>query len=166
MTTPSGRRGLRRRARRRQPRRRLRARQSAVACAARASSERFRDVRPMLATREEEAFGIAAGLYLGGAPADRDAAVERPRQLAERAHVAAAAVPDSGADRRQHARRRRRVERRAGADGPRGAGDLRRDRRAARDRRTRPRRAAETVRARRHDRVRHAHAGRCLLPRR
>src|SRR5258707_8776772 len=27
---------------------------------------RFRDVRLMLATREEEAFGIAAGLYLGG----------------------------------------------------------------------------------------------------
>jgi sulfopyruvate decarboxylase subunit alpha len=26
----------------------------------------FRDVRLMLATREEEAFGIAAGLYLGG----------------------------------------------------------------------------------------------------
>ena len=29
-------------------------------------SERFRDVRLVLATREEEAFGIAAGLYLGG----------------------------------------------------------------------------------------------------
>jgi sulfopyruvate decarboxylase subunit alpha len=28
--------------------------------------ERFRDVRLLLATREEEAFGIAAGLYLGG----------------------------------------------------------------------------------------------------
>jgi sulfopyruvate decarboxylase alpha subunit len=28
--------------------------------------ERFRDVRLVLATREEEAFGIAAGLYLGG----------------------------------------------------------------------------------------------------
>ena len=28
--------------------------------------ERFRDVRAVLATREEEAFGIAAGLYLGG----------------------------------------------------------------------------------------------------
>jgi len=27
---------------------------------------RYRDVRLMLATREEEAFGIAAGLYLGG----------------------------------------------------------------------------------------------------
>ena len=27
---------------------------------------RFRDVRLLLATREEEAFGIAAGLYLGG----------------------------------------------------------------------------------------------------
>ena len=27
---------------------------------------RFRDVRLMLATREEEAFGMAAGLYLGG----------------------------------------------------------------------------------------------------
>jgi sulfopyruvate decarboxylase subunit alpha len=27
---------------------------------------RFRDVRLVLATREEEAFGIAAGLYLGG----------------------------------------------------------------------------------------------------
>src|SRR5205807_3871256 len=27
---------------------------------------RFRDVRLILATREEEAFGIAAGLYLGG----------------------------------------------------------------------------------------------------
>jgi sulfopyruvate decarboxylase TPP-binding subunit len=26
----------------------------------------FRDVRLVLATREEEAFGIAAGLYLGG----------------------------------------------------------------------------------------------------
>jgi sulfopyruvate decarboxylase subunit alpha len=29
--------------------------------------ERFRDVATTLATREEEAFGIAAGLYLGGA---------------------------------------------------------------------------------------------------
>lgn len=29
---------------------------------------RFRDVRLVLATREEEAFGIAAGLYLGGRP--------------------------------------------------------------------------------------------------
>jgi sulfopyruvate decarboxylase subunit alpha len=28
--------------------------------------DRFRDLRPVLATREEEAFGIAAGLYLGG----------------------------------------------------------------------------------------------------
>jgi sulfopyruvate decarboxylase subunit alpha len=28
--------------------------------------ERFADVRLLLATREEEAFGIAAGLYLGG----------------------------------------------------------------------------------------------------
>jgi sulfopyruvate decarboxylase subunit alpha len=28
--------------------------------------DRFRDVRLVLATREEEAFGIAAGLYLGG----------------------------------------------------------------------------------------------------
>jgi sulfopyruvate decarboxylase subunit alpha len=28
--------------------------------------ERFADVRMVLATREEEAFGIAAGLYLGG----------------------------------------------------------------------------------------------------
>ena len=28
--------------------------------------ERYRDIRLMLATREEEAFGIAAGLYLGG----------------------------------------------------------------------------------------------------
>jgi len=27
---------------------------------------RYRDIRLMLATREEEAFGIAAGLYLGG----------------------------------------------------------------------------------------------------
>ena len=32
----------------------------------RAFEERFRDVRLLLATREEEAFGIAAGLYLGG----------------------------------------------------------------------------------------------------
>ena len=53
--------------------------------------------------------------------ADGDAAVERPRQLAQRADVAARAVSDSGADRDQHARRRGRVERRAGADGPRGA---------------------------------------------
>src|SRR3954463_10111342 len=29
--------------------------------------DRFSDVRLILATREEEAFGIAAGLYLGGA---------------------------------------------------------------------------------------------------
>ena len=29
--------------------------------------EEYRDVRTMTATREEEAFGIAAGLYLGGA---------------------------------------------------------------------------------------------------
>jgi sulfopyruvate decarboxylase alpha subunit len=29
-------------------------------------ADRFRDVRLLLATREEEAFGIAAGLYLGG----------------------------------------------------------------------------------------------------
>ena len=28
--------------------------------------DRFRDIRLLLATREEEAFGIAAGLYLGG----------------------------------------------------------------------------------------------------
>jgi sulfopyruvate decarboxylase subunit alpha len=28
--------------------------------------ERYRDIRLMIATREEEAFGIAAGLYLGG----------------------------------------------------------------------------------------------------
>jgi sulfopyruvate decarboxylase subunit alpha len=28
--------------------------------------DRYRDVRLLLATREEEAFGIAAGLYLGG----------------------------------------------------------------------------------------------------
>ena len=28
--------------------------------------QQFRDVRVLLATREEEAFGIAAGLYLGG----------------------------------------------------------------------------------------------------
>jgi sulfopyruvate decarboxylase subunit alpha len=32
----------------------------------RAFEESFRDVRLLLATREEEAFGIAAGLYLGG----------------------------------------------------------------------------------------------------
>jgi sulfopyruvate decarboxylase subunit alpha len=31
-----------------------------------AFEEGFRDVRLLLATREEEAFGIAAGLYLGG----------------------------------------------------------------------------------------------------
>jgi sulfopyruvate decarboxylase subunit alpha len=31
-----------------------------------AFEEQFRDVRLILATREEEAFGIAAGLYLGG----------------------------------------------------------------------------------------------------
>ena len=30
-------------------------------------ADRFPDVRTILATREEEAFGIAAGLYLGGA---------------------------------------------------------------------------------------------------
>ena len=30
-------------------------------------AESFRDVRTVIATREEEAFGIAAGLYLGGA---------------------------------------------------------------------------------------------------
>jgi len=29
-------------------------------------NERYRDVRTTLATREEEAFGIAAGVYLGG----------------------------------------------------------------------------------------------------
>jgi sulfopyruvate decarboxylase subunit alpha len=29
-------------------------------------AQRYRDVRLLLATREEEAFGIAAGLYLGG----------------------------------------------------------------------------------------------------
>jgi sulfopyruvate decarboxylase subunit alpha len=33
----------------------------------RAFGDRFPDIRPTLATREEEAFGIAAGLYLGGA---------------------------------------------------------------------------------------------------
>jgi sulfopyruvate decarboxylase subunit alpha len=33
----------------------------------RAASEDFRDIRSIIATREEEAFGIAAGLYLGGA---------------------------------------------------------------------------------------------------
>jgi len=32
----------------------------------RAFGQQFRDVRLVLATREEEAFGIAAGLYLGG----------------------------------------------------------------------------------------------------
>jgi sulfopyruvate decarboxylase subunit alpha len=32
----------------------------------RAFEQQFRDVRLLLATREEEAFGIAAGLYLGG----------------------------------------------------------------------------------------------------
>src|SRR3954470_20412084 len=32
----------------------------------RAFDERYSDVRLVLATREEEAFGIAAGLYLGG----------------------------------------------------------------------------------------------------
>lgn len=32
----------------------------------RAFGQQFRDVRLLLATREEEAFGIAAGLYLGG----------------------------------------------------------------------------------------------------
>ena len=32
----------------------------------RAFEQQFRDVRLILATREEEAFGIAAGLYLGG----------------------------------------------------------------------------------------------------
>jgi sulfopyruvate decarboxylase subunit alpha len=31
-----------------------------------AFEQQFRDVRTLLATREEEAFGIAAGLYLGG----------------------------------------------------------------------------------------------------
>ena len=34
----------------------------------RAFDERYPDVRLILATREEEAFGIAAGLYLGGRP--------------------------------------------------------------------------------------------------
>jgi sulfopyruvate decarboxylase TPP-binding subunit len=28
--------------------------------------DRFQDIRLVLATREEEAFGIAAGLYVGG----------------------------------------------------------------------------------------------------
>jgi sulfopyruvate decarboxylase subunit alpha len=32
----------------------------------RAFEQQYRDVRTLLATREEEAFGIAAGLYLGG----------------------------------------------------------------------------------------------------
>ena len=58
----------------------------------------------------------------GRPAADGDAAVERPRQLAQRDHVAATAVSDSGPDGRQHAGRRRRVECRAGADGPRRCG--------------------------------------------
>src|SRR5579862_2244787 len=33
----------------------------------RALRDRYADVRTTIATREEEAFGIAAGLYLGGA---------------------------------------------------------------------------------------------------
>ncbi len=60
-------------------------------------AERFSDVRLILATREEEAFGIAAGLYLAGAPSSVDVSVERPRQLAERDHLALLAVSDPGA---------------------------------------------------------------------
>ena len=64
---PLGRRRLRRPPRRRQPARRLRAGQSAVARAARARRAISATSATTLATREEEAFGIAAGLYLGGA---------------------------------------------------------------------------------------------------
>ena len=132
----------------------------------RISARDYPDITTTLATREEEAFGIAAGAVSRRRTADGDAAVERARQLAERADVAAAALPDSRADGHQHARRRRRVERRAGADGPgRRAPILRRDRRAARNASTAPTRTPEIVRRVGQTAFGTRLPGVCLLPR-
>ncbi len=97
--------------------------------------ERYRDIRLQLATREEEAFGIAAGLYLGGRlptvmlqssglgnSLNALTSLLLPYQIP--VLIIVSMRGDAG-----------RVERGAGADGARGALDLRGDRRAARDRR-------------------------------
>jgi sulfopyruvate decarboxylase TPP-binding subunit len=67
--------------------------------------EQYADVVTTIATREEEAFGIAAGLYLGGHRPTVMLQSSGPGQFAECADVAAGAVSDSRADRDQHARR-------------------------------------------------------------
>src|SRR3954468_22101166 len=127
-----GRRRLCGAARRRQPPRGLRAGQSAVARAACA--------RSAVSGRQNHGGDARRGsvrhrrrVVPRRRATDGDAAVERPRQLAQRADVAARPVQDPGAGDHQHARRRRGVERRAGADGTRRAADLRRHRGPARD---------------------------------
>jgi hypothetical protein len=142
----------------RMSRRRLRARQPVVARAA-----RLRDAVRRRAARARDARRGSVrdcGRSVSGRPqADRPAAVERSRQFAERDHLAARAISDSGVDDRQHARRRRRVEQRADADGPRGPRHPGRDRHRACDGgrgwrgRYRPARRRERVRVVRQPRV-------------
>ena len=83
-----------------------------------------RTSRPTIATREEEAFGIAAGLYLGGA---RPTVMLQSSGLGNSLNALtslARAVSDSGAGDHQHARRRQRMERGTDDDGPRPRDDL------------------------------------------
>ena len=85
--------------------------------------ERLPDVRLVLATREEEAFGIAAGLFLGG---KRPTVMLQSSGLGNSLNALTSLlipyrIPVLLV--RQHARRSRRMERRAGADGARGAVD-------------------------------------------
>ena len=84
----------------------------------------YPDVSTMIATREEEAFGIAAGMYLGGA---RPTVMLQSSGLGNSLNALTSllhSVPDSNAHHRQHARRRRRMECRTSADGPCGRAHL------------------------------------------
>ena len=127
---------------------------------------RYSDVRLMLATREEEAFGIAAGLYLGGR---RPTVMLQSSGLGNSLNaigIAGDSVSDPDADRRQHAGRCRRMEFRAGADGQGGAADLRRVRRSRTWSSIAAEHAADIVRLTATTAFATRQAGACVLPRR
>ena len=63
----------------------------------------YRDVKTTIATREEEAFGIAAGLYLGGAKPTVMLQSSGLGNSLERTDLPPAALSDSSAHSDQHA---------------------------------------------------------------
>ena len=122
--------------------------------------DRFRDVRTTLATREEEAFGIAAGLYLGGA---RPTVMLQSSGLGNSLNALTSLLLPYQIPVLIVISMRGDAGEWNAAQVPMGRAvrvDLRCDRRAARDRRIAGGRRRDTVRLVGQDRVRHAHAGR------